>query len=224
MFRFLKFASFGLIATCGVSIASAGSITYNFVNYPSVQSGYTVNGSITTDGKIGAITTSDITAWSYTLSNGGTTYGTVTNATDQSGVSMQGEVDASATQITISTPPSVTFDANFGNPNQNELQFAVNGGVWTNNNGTEIFWQRNGAVTDSNPSNAQAAQDVYGASMVDGIFAYNPGGTFSLGGDPWVIATAPAVPPAVPEPASVVSGLIGVVGAMLAFRRRRTAA
>ena len=101
----------------------------------------------------------------------------------------------------------------------NSLVFFANG-AWSQNNGTQISWTRSGAVTGDIPS---PAQDVYTASMINAIFTHAPGGTFSLGGDPWVIATADVPPPAVPEPASVVTGLIGVVGAIYTFRRRRTA-
>lgn len=97
------------------------------------------------------------------------------------------------------------------------------GGSWSDNGGTIMIWRRDGSVTDPDPFYATAAQDYYLASMIDPGFSYNPGGTFSLGGDPWVVATADAPTPSVPEPASVVTGLIVVVSAMFAFRRRRTA-
>lgn len=53
-----------------VGQASAGSITYDLVNYPDVQDGNTLSGTITTDGAIGNLQMSDITAWSVTISQG----------------------------------------------------------------------------------------------------------------------------------------------------------
>ena len=53
--------------------ASAGSITYNILDMPANQSGFTVSGTITTDGVIGNLANSDITAWSVTISQGANT-------------------------------------------------------------------------------------------------------------------------------------------------------
>jgi PEP-CTERM motif len=45
-------------------------ITYDFVNYPADQSGWTLSGSITTDGHLGFIGSQDIISWNWTASNG----------------------------------------------------------------------------------------------------------------------------------------------------------
>jgi hypothetical protein len=42
--------------------ASASSITYNILDMPANQSGFTVSGTITTDGVIGNLANSNITA------------------------------------------------------------------------------------------------------------------------------------------------------------------
>ena len=48
---------------------TAGSITYTIVNYPSLQNGYTVEGTITTNGAMGDfLPASDISGWSITIS------------------------------------------------------------------------------------------------------------------------------------------------------------
>jgi len=49
----------------------AGSTTYNIVNYPDLQNGWTLSGTITTDGTIGPIGSSDITSWTWTVTEAG---------------------------------------------------------------------------------------------------------------------------------------------------------
>jgi hypothetical protein len=44
----------------------AGSI-YQWVNYPSLQNGYSVDGTITTDGSLGLLSTAAFEGWSYTI-------------------------------------------------------------------------------------------------------------------------------------------------------------
>src|SRR5271157_3999787 len=50
----------------------AGSMTYDIVNYPDLQNGWTLSGTITTDGTIGTIQASDITSWTWTIVEAGT--------------------------------------------------------------------------------------------------------------------------------------------------------
>ena len=79
MHNFLKATSLLLITAVSYSGAQAGSITYQINDYPAVENGFKISGSITTDGTIGALSQSDITAWTWTLSDstGSTVYGTV---------------------------------------------------------------------------------------------------------------------------------------------------
>jgi hypothetical protein len=64
----------------GWAIADGGTpvpqvpTTYKIVNNPTVQSGYTLSGTITTDGKTGTIYGSNVLAWSFSASNGANTY------------------------------------------------------------------------------------------------------------------------------------------------------
>ncbi len=51
----------------------AGPITYDFVDYPALENGYTVSGTITTDGNTGTLLSSDVTSWALTTSLGATT-------------------------------------------------------------------------------------------------------------------------------------------------------
>jgi len=45
----------------------AGSITYDIVNYPDLQNGWTLSGTITTDATMGPITQLDITSWTWSI-------------------------------------------------------------------------------------------------------------------------------------------------------------
>lgn len=48
--------------------------TYNFLNYPALQSGWTLSGTITTDGTIGTIQATNILSWTLTGTSGATTF------------------------------------------------------------------------------------------------------------------------------------------------------
>jgi hypothetical protein len=59
---------------CGTRAAQANTI-YNLLSFPSVQNGYSVTGTITTDGRLGTLAYSDIIATSITaVTNGVSTY------------------------------------------------------------------------------------------------------------------------------------------------------
>ena len=60
------YLSVAVFLLASVSNACAVTITYDLVNYPSDQNGWTLSGFITTDGTIGAITRADILSWSFT--------------------------------------------------------------------------------------------------------------------------------------------------------------
>jgi hypothetical protein len=64
-------ATFGL-ALGGQAIATAA--TYDFVNYPLDQNGWTLSGTMTTDGVIGAFQSSDVTSWTIRVSKGATAH------------------------------------------------------------------------------------------------------------------------------------------------------
>ena len=54
------------------SIVRAGSITYSLIDYGNYhENGYTLHGSITTDGKMGQLSPTDITAWNISLEQAG---------------------------------------------------------------------------------------------------------------------------------------------------------
>ncbi len=79
----------------------AGSITYNVVNYPADQGGYTVSGTITTNGATGTeLPRTDITSWDIIITTPSNTTVTIntTTTTNQSTT-----FDATPTEITVAT-------------------------------------------------------------------------------------------------------------------------
>lgn len=55
-------------------LAATADTVYDIVNYPAEQDGWILSGTITTDGKTGPITLSDVDSWNWTVTNGVTTY------------------------------------------------------------------------------------------------------------------------------------------------------
>src|ERR1035438_2371446 len=66
-------SAIALVSTMTPPAANA-AIIYRIVNNPAVQNGYTLSGTITTDGKTGTIYASNVLAWSFLESNGVNTY------------------------------------------------------------------------------------------------------------------------------------------------------
>ncbi len=86
---------------------AAGSITYFVLNYPSVQNGYTVTGTITTNGTTGTfLPGSDITSWDITIEKAGVT---VVSLTPADSYALYSYFDATASSITVATVPDVLF-------------------------------------------------------------------------------------------------------------------
>jgi len=82
-------------------ITEAGSIIYSIQNYPADQSGATLSGTITTDGIIGKLATSDILSWSWTITSPGVTAFTLSSSDTSAQAFVDGLVVASQSNITI---------------------------------------------------------------------------------------------------------------------------
>lgn len=83
----------------------AGSTTYNILNYPDLQNGWTLTGTITTDCFIGDINQNDIKSWTWTITSGATTY--TANSTDPgASTTLEGiEIQETPTEILIQLSP-----------------------------------------------------------------------------------------------------------------------
>ena len=192
------------IATVATQTASAGPITYQINDYPAKESGYKISGSITTDGTIGTLASSHVTAWTWTLSDstGSTVYGTASSTDSGTGIFERGTVTASATQITM-TPTAEGYN-----------QFDLYNGVLLANNGIYLSWYRS-------PTNGDDFSAAYDTQIFDSSSPSSPG--LALPDlNTWVIATVASPPAAVPEPSTfALLGLGGIGFVVRTLRRRR---
>ncbi len=96
-----------LTLVCGLGTeATAGSMVYQLVNDPIDQNGYTLSGTITTDGVFGPIGVSDIEAWTFTLSGHGLT--DTYSSTDPNAVTVIHKAIATPTSIIVSGDTSLS--------------------------------------------------------------------------------------------------------------------
>ena len=84
----------------------AGSMTYDIVNYPADQNGWTLSGTITTDGKTGVLAPSDILSWTWTITGGqldevGPIPPIIVNSTDVSAGTNPSNLEATPSQILL---------------------------------------------------------------------------------------------------------------------------
>lgn len=103
--------------------ATAAPITYNLVNDAVDQNGWTLGGTITTDGALGSINTGDITSWTLSFSKGATT-DTFSSADPGAAVFADNIITATATAFTV-------------NVNNGQIDFADNQG------NTQLDWGYN---------------------------------------------------------------------------------
>jgi hypothetical protein len=180
----------GLVLTFGIlSEASAGSITYNIVDMPADQNGFTVSGTITTDGAIGNLANSDITSWSVTISQGGTSE-TFTSGNGGAIVNILNNLVATTSEIYV--PPA----ANFAIANDFELLSVPPGAKIMFID--EIRW-------------VNSPQPIYMA-QVNFIPPPAWNTTPSVAGTNWVIATSVPEPPALTMLGIAVACVAGVLG------------
>ena len=95
-----------MLMLAGATIASrevyAGSFVYNVVNYPALQNGYTVTGTITTSVNQGTDLPTPITSWDVTITgSAGTFQFTPIDS------SARGHLDVTPTTITVATAGDV---------------------------------------------------------------------------------------------------------------------
>ncbi|MCY2966135.1 MAG: hypothetical protein NT069_21315 [Planctomycetota bacterium] len=183
MRKLLKAATLLLIVAGSFSAVQAGPITYQINNYPSVQNGFTVSGSITTDGTIGSLSSGNITAWTWTLSTGSTVHGTLSSTDAGATLGTDGTVTATATDITLTSPGANLV---------NQLSFFST--TQTAQFGVALRYIRNGG----DPGEPLDANDIYRSSYTSVAFATsssNPPGVALPSVATWVIASVPPPPP-----------------------------
>ena len=160
-------------------------MVYDIQSYSGPQGGWSLTGSITTDGTIGTLTASDITAWNFSMSEGSTTYEA---SSAEVNVSMTvNQLQATATQLTLAPASSMSVSP--------ELQFE------SFNSAVELYYERELGpsfyyeVYEGGPAYATAwALEQPSSQPYDG-----------LGGTTWIIGVA-----SVPEPGSLTLALLGI--------------
>jgi hypothetical protein len=70
----LKSIKWAIAALLLAQSARGGDITYDLLNDPQDQHGWNLSGTISTDGKLGALTNSDILSWAVTITESNKTY------------------------------------------------------------------------------------------------------------------------------------------------------
>ncbi len=112
--RMVRSTAIPLLILAGMALTptevGAASITYSIVNFPALQNGYTVTGTITTNGTTGTtLPSTDITSWDITILLGSTTVATLTPADTSN---LAGSFDATSTTISVASPLDVILIAN----------------------------------------------------------------------------------------------------------------
>ncbi|MBN1910820.1 MAG: PEP-CTERM sorting domain-containing protein [Pirellulales bacterium] len=187
--------AFSLVASASITVAE--NITYDLESYPDWQSGYSLTGTITTNGTTGTLGYTDIVSASIVVSDGTTVY---ENLSPNEIYGVQ-NLSATATglylplwTLSASFPSFSVGSTGYGLPRLQYTYFDHFGGVYSGyrcdvpiSTGLNVLW---------------ATPNGYS----------NP---LQLDGSPWLIATA------VPEPSSLCLLGIGAIGLMIFVWRKR---
>jgi hypothetical protein len=184
-----------------ISGLQAAPITYSFVNNAAFQSGYTLSGSITTDGTIGELSYGNFAGWSFTITETATSLVKLSDSSPLNAFSNR--IVASATQLTLPNPTG-SLEKRF---------LALLGAQGT------LAWSRSPSIGSG--ASGDPAREEYGALDGNDIYWNNDAESLSLSSTAdgsWIIAEASAA--AVPEPSTY--GLLfgGFTLAVVAMRRR----
>jgi len=183
--------------------ATAGFITYDLKDYPALQDGYALSGTITTDGTIGDIFAANVTAWSVTFTPASGSPVTFSSTDPSNLVQVVGHVRADATAITLA---------------------AVDSGASSGDNQISLIVQDTSqSLTYARTKSGVATTNFYNGQLdrLTLAWASRPAED-ALGGDPWVLAGVESggPPVAAPVPTSLMMVLCGLVPAAAIIRRR----
>jgi hypothetical protein len=183
MIRALLAALLALSLTCcSATNSMGGSIVYNIQNYADLQNGFTLSGTITTDGTIGTLTSADVTAWSFSVA-GPTQYQLTSQ--NPGAFLVVSNLTASATELSLAHTNTIGLIEGLTLVGPQPTAFPI------------LSYQR------------IPGADVYtsfgdqGANSWSDFAPFPPG--LSLGGSTWIIATAATVP----EPGTLTLALLG---------------
>ncbi len=93
----------GVVGLMLIASSSANaSITYSIVDHAGDQNGWFLSGSITTNGNTGALSTSDVLSWNWSIVNGSTSY----SFDSTTGLMTLHDVWATSSSLTLTAPVS----------------------------------------------------------------------------------------------------------------------
>ena len=121
MKSFVRSVGIVALATAATLIfnTAGAEVIYQLTNNSSVQNGFTLSGSITTNGTLGVISASDITKWSFSFTNGITT-----------------QSNSSATDALFLSDSLLASSTNLFLPQSKYLQLGALPTVYWNNDGS----------------------------------------------------------------------------------------
>jgi hypothetical protein len=178
-------ATVALIALLQVPHIARADLTYAIVNYPADQNGATLSGNIKTDGTIGALVSSNILSWTWTITPAVGTTTTVSSSDATAVTSLVGrDIIASQTKITVGTLGGI-----------DDVDLFSHGGDF------DLGYNRQPGALLAHYFGKIGGGDVAWTTQFPDM-----GGT-----DPWVIAEVGHAP-AVPEPSMILVAGFGALG------------
>lgn len=191
-----KIHTFSLALAIALLISSTpalAAVTYKLVDYPQYQNGWTLSGSITTDGATGDITAGHIKAWDWTITQGNLSFSRdSTNSEAEFWPPLAEQKCFHATSTSLSMIP----------------------GWWA----SLVYSTDPGAADDDLGWNwisldgGQTMQPYYFCA-VDNTYGWAAWNTTLAGPNGWIVAT-------VPEPSTIALLFAASLGGLLWWRRR----
>jgi hypothetical protein len=234
----------GVVAILCCGPAANATVTYHFVNYPADQNGWTLSGTVTTNGKTGALATTDFVGASITVTKGTSTE----TWTPTAGIHVYGGVSVVGSTLVVSVVSGNGLS--FTSGAMQELYYLMGSVNQYADTGSQMttYWATNSpsmggtnpwvVASQTLPGDANVDRIVNGSDLNTVLSDYNK----SYSGNAWVFGDfdgnglvngadlnvvlsnynqSMGVEAAVPEPSAFVLLGIGVMSILARARRLR---